>query len=81
MDQVVPARLGLGLGAQHLKGELADLAGQVVLVQLLERAGGDAADGHARRQLGQRRRVPADRPGEDVYLDAASREPLATSTT
>ena len=36
VDQVVPPGLGLGLGPEHLKGELAYLAGQVRLVQLLK---------------------------------------------
>jgi hypothetical protein len=32
VHQVVPARLGSRLGAQHLQGELAHLGGQVLLV-------------------------------------------------
>ena len=76
MHQVIPAGVGLRLGAQHLKGELADLGGQVGLVKLLERAGDDAADQDTGGDLGQRRGVPADRPGEDVDFDAAGREPF-----
>src|SRR6185437_4182368 len=76
VHQVVPARVGLRLGAQHLEGELADLGGQVGLVELLERAGDDAADQDTGSDLGQRRGVPADSPGEDVDFDAAGREPF-----
>ena len=57
VHKVVPARRVRGLGAQHLKGELAQLAGQVGLVQVLERAGrqGDRAgeDLHFNATLGK----------------------------
>ena len=76
VHQVIPAGLRRGLGAQHLKRELAYLRGQVVLVELLERARRHAADQHAGGELGQRRRVPADRAGEDLHLGAARGEPL-----
>ena len=76
VHEVVLARLGGRLGPQHLEGELADLAGQVGLVQLLEGAGHDAAHEHPGNELGQRRGVPADRPGEDLDLGAPLREPL-----
>ena len=45
-EVVVAERLG-GLGAQHLAGEDAQLAGQLALGQPLERAGVDVADGDA----------------------------------
>jgi len=76
VQQVVPARFRLGLGPEHLKGELAYLCGQVLLVELLERASGHAADQDPWDQLGQRRRVTADRPGEDLNLAAAGGKPL-----
>jgi hypothetical protein len=81
VHQVVAAGLEGGLGPQHPEGERADLAGQVVLVELLERPGHHVADQHARHQLDQRRRVRADRAGEDLDLDAAPASRLATSTT
>ena len=65
-----------GLGAQHLAGEHAQLRGQLVLGEALERAGVDVPHGHAvgqRRPSGQQARVG--RPGEDVDLDAAHRQP------
>ncbi len=70
-DVVVPG-LVRGLGAQHARGERAQLGGQVVLVQALERPGHDVADQHAGRDLhdgliGRRRRA-----GEDLHLDAAA---------
>src|ERR1700719_2939551 len=57
-------------------GELADLGGQIGLVHLLERARHDAADEHPGYELGDRRRVAADRPGEDLHLGAEGGEPL-----
>ena len=72
VQQVVPAGREGGLGAQHPEGERADLAGQRVLVQFLERASHHVADQHARHQLHGGRRVAADGAGEDLHLDAAA---------
>ena len=63
VDHVVVAeRLG-GLGAQHLAGEHAQLAGQLALGQALERTGVDVVHGDAVAGLHDRvetaRRWPA----------------------
>ena len=71
MNQVISAGRVRGLGPEQLEGELAQLAGQIVLVQVLERASGQMADQDARRELGHLRLVAGDRPGEDVHLDAS----------
>ncbi len=76
VHQVVPARRVGRLGAQHLQGELAQLGGQVGLVEFLERPGDHVPDQHAGSQLGDRRRVPADRAGEHLDLDAAGGQAL-----
>ncbi len=72
MHDVVVAGLVGGFGAQHAGGEGAQLGGQVVLVEPLERPGHDVAHQHAGRHLddgliGRRRRA-----GEDLHLDAAA---------
>ena len=71
VHQVVPAGREVGLGAQHAEGERADLAGQRVLVEFLERPGHHVPDQYPGRELDDRRGVPADRAGEDLHLDAA----------
>ena len=76
VHQVVPAGGVGGLRAQHLERELAQLGGQVGLVQLLERAGRDVPDQHAGHQLGDGRRIAGHRPGEDLDLHAAAGQPL-----
>ena len=73
-DPVV-AGLVPGLGPQHAGGERAQLAGQVVLAQALERAGGDVPHQHARRQLGDRRLLRRGGPGEDLHRNAAPGHP------
>ena len=70
MDQVVPAGRVGGLGSQHLEGEVAELGGQVGLVQVLERPGRQVPDQDAGGQLRHRRHVAGDRAGENVHLDA-----------
>jgi hypothetical protein len=76
VHQVVLARFGGRLGPQHLVGELAHLGGQVGLVHLLEWARHHATDQHPGDELRQRRRVPADGPGEYLHLGTEGREPL-----
>ena len=75
VHDVVPAGLVAGLGAQHPRGEGAQLAGQVVLAQPLERPRDDVAHQHARRQLRDRRVLRRRRPREDLDLDAAAGHP------
>ena len=76
MHQVVAAG-GVGrLRPQHLEREVAQLGGQVALVEILERAGRHVPDEHAGHELGDRGRIPRHRAGEDVDLDAAGRHPL-----
>ncbi len=72
VQQVIAAGREVGLGPQHPEGERADLAGQGVLVEFLERAGHHVADEHAGYQLHRGRRFRADRAGEDLDLDAAA---------
>ena len=71
VHQVVPARGIGGLGAQHPQGELAELGGQVGLVQLLERARLHMPDEYPGHQFAHRGGVAGDRPGEDLHLYAA----------
>ena len=73
-DVVVTERLGR-LRAQHLAGEHAELAGQLVLRQSLERSGMHVGDLDAVGQLDDGVEQAARRPGEDVDLDAASGQP------
>ena len=71
VHQVVPAGREVGLGAQHAERERADLPGQRVLVEFLERPGHQVPDQHPGCELQHGRGVPADRAGEDLHLDAA----------
>ena len=70
MHQVVPARRMRRLGAQQLKGELAELTGKIRFIQILERACGEVPYQYAGSQLGDLRLVAGYGPGEDVDLDA-----------
>ncbi len=72
VHEVVPAGVVRGLGAQHLERELAELRGQVGLVQLLERAGRHVPDQHAGNQLSDGWRIRRDGPGEDLDLHPAA---------
>ena len=72
VHDVVVARLVGGLGAQHARGERAQLGGQVVLVQPLERARDHVAHQHARRHPHRRLIGRRGGPGEDLHLDAAA---------
>ena len=74
VDDVVVARLVLGLLAQDGGGEGAQLGGELLLAEALERAGADVADRHARAHLDDRREVAGGGAGEDVDLDAAGGE-------
>ena len=72
MHDVVVAGLMRRFGAKHTRREGAQLSGQVVLVEPLERPGDHVAHQHARRDLddgliGRRRRA-----GEDLHLDPAA---------
>lgn len=71
VDDVVEARLVLGLLAQDGSGEGAQLRGELLLAEALERAGADVAHRHARAHLDHRREVAGGGAGEDVDLDAA----------
>jgi hypothetical protein len=71
VDDVVEARLVLGLLAQDGGGEGAELRGELLLAEALERAGADVAHRHARAHLDHRREVAGGGAGEDVDLDAA----------
>ena len=55
VDDVVVAGLVLGLLAQHRGGERAQLGGQLLLAQALERAGADVPHGDAGAHLDDRR--------------------------
>jgi hypothetical protein len=76
VNQVISSGSVRGLGPEQLKGELAELTRQIVLVQVLERACGQVPDQDARRELGHLRLVAGNGPGEDVHLDAARGESL-----
>ena len=71
VDDVVVARLVLGLLAQHRGGERAELGGQLLLAEALERAGADVPDGDAGAHLDDGRQVAGRGAGEDVDGDAA----------
>ena len=75
VDDVVVAGLVLGLLAQHRRGEGAQLGGQLLLAQPLERAGADVPHGDAGAHLDDRRQVAGGRAGEDVDGDAAGGQP------
>ena len=55
---------------------MAELAGQVGLVQVLEGPGGQVAHQHPGSELGHRRHLAGDRAGEDVHFHAALGEAL-----
>ena len=73
-EVVVAERLG-GLGAQHLAGEHAELAGQLALAQPLERAGMDVVHGDPVARRLHRVVARGRGPGEDVDLDACGSQP------
>ena len=75
VHDVVVAGRAARLGPHHPGRERAQLAGQLLLVQALERPGHDVPDQHAGCQLGDRRLIRRRRPGEDLHLDAAGRQP------
>ena len=64
----------LGLLAQHGGGEGAQLGGQLLLAQALERPGADVPHRDAGGHLDHRREVAGGGAGEDVDLDAAGGE-------
>ena len=72
MDDVVIAGLVGGLGAQHPRGERAQLGGQVVLVQPFEWARHDVAHQHPGRHLDHRLIRGGRGAGEDLDLDTAA---------
>src|SRR6202000_1305540 len=76
VHEVVPAGRVGGLDALDLEREVADLGGDVRLVQLLERAGRHVPDQHSGGQLGDRRGVPGNRAGEDLHLGATGGQSL-----
>ena len=70
VHDVVVARFVGGLGAQHPGRERAQLGGQVVFVQALERPGHHVAHQHAGGHPLHRRIGGRGGPGEDLHLDA-----------
>ncbi len=74
--QVIAARCRRGLRAQHAQREVAELAGQGGLVQVLKRPGGQVPHENSRRELGHRRHVPGRRARENIYLHAAGCQAL-----
>jgi hypothetical protein len=77
VHDVVPAGLVRGFGAEHPGGQRAQLRGQVLLGQALERPSRDVPDGDARGQLHDGRQLAAGGAGEDLHLDTQGGEPLA----
>ena len=75
VHDVVVAGRAARLGPHHPGRERAQLAGEFLLVQPLERPGHDVPDQHAGCQLGDRRLIRRRRPGEDLHLDAAGGQP------
>jgi hypothetical protein len=69
MNQAVPARLALRLGAQDPGGEGAELSGQILLAQPLVRPGADVVDENARGQLNGGWQGAAGGAGEDLDRD------------
>jgi hypothetical protein len=61
-----------GFCAQHARGEGAQLGGQVVFVEPLERPGHDVAHQHTGRHLHHRLIGRRRRAGEDLHLHAAA---------
>ena len=68
--QVVVAGLALRLRPEHPTRHRAELAGQILLGQTLERTRDDVAHQDAGRQLDHRGQVPARGAGEDLDLGA-----------
>ena len=75
VHEVVVAGLAAGLRAQDAAGQRAQLGGQVLLGQALERPGHDVPDEDAGSQLDGRRQVAARGAGEDLDLGAERGEP------
>jgi hypothetical protein len=76
VHEVVPAGRVRRFLAEHLERELAELAGEVGLVEIFERPGHDVPDQHPGFDLDDRWQVARRRAGEYVDLDAARREAL-----
>ena len=74
VHDVVVARFVRRLGAQHPGGERAQLGGQVVFVQALERPRHHVAHQHAGRHPRDRRIGGRGGPGEDLHLDTPPRQ-------
>jgi hypothetical protein len=75
VDEVVPARLVLGLDPQHLRSKTAQLRREVGLVEALVRPGDDVPDQDAGCGLDDRRQRAGGGPGEDVDGDAQLCQP------
>jgi hypothetical protein len=71
VDEIEVARLVPGLGAQHSRGERAQLAWQVVLAEPLERAGGHVAHSHPGHHLDHRIQLRRRGPREHLHRDPA----------
>ena len=71
VDEVEPAVLVAGLGAQQVAGEDAQLGGQRLLAEALVGAGGDVVDAHAGRGFDDGLERRGGGPGVDLDLEVA----------